>query len=192
MTSTPKQHTLFYRKNGDSTGGSPIPSSADSGTESPLGSFSPGFELDESLSRLSPNSFRRSISSNSTGLAALLNTYTGTALGKSSGSKVLNSALGGLNSSRASQSFSDWSTNALTKGINGLSIGNNSSSSLLSSPSDSDSSGVGRTPPNGLKRTPNDLPKSATLGAMPAYPWPSSNTSPNRLPVFERLSNGPL
>lgn len=62
ITSTPKQSALYYRKNGDSAGGSPIPSSADSGTESPIGSFSPGFELDESLSRLSPNSFRRSVS----------------------------------------------------------------------------------------------------------------------------------
>uniref|UniRef100_A0AC34R068 C3H1-type domain-containing protein n=1 Tax=Panagrolaimus sp. JU765 TaxID=591449 RepID=A0AC34R068_9BILA len=45
-----------------SDGESSAPSSTDSGSESPLGSFSPGLDYDDSLCRLSPNSFRRSLS----------------------------------------------------------------------------------------------------------------------------------
>jgi hypothetical protein len=55
-----QQQQYFVQKQLGSDGESPIPSSTDSGSESPLGSFSPG--LEESLCRLSPTSFRRSLS----------------------------------------------------------------------------------------------------------------------------------
>jgi len=53
---------LFTQRPVGSDGESPAPSSTDSGSESPLGSFSPGLEYDETLCRLSPNSFHRSLS----------------------------------------------------------------------------------------------------------------------------------
>uniref|UniRef100_A0A7E4ZQX2 C3H1-type domain-containing protein n=1 Tax=Panagrellus redivivus TaxID=6233 RepID=A0A7E4ZQX2_PANRE len=58
-----RQTSRFFPRPIGSDGESPVPSSTDSGSESPLGSFSPGLDqLDDSLARLSPTSFRRSLS----------------------------------------------------------------------------------------------------------------------------------
>uniref|UniRef100_A0AC34G657 C3H1-type domain-containing protein n=1 Tax=Panagrolaimus sp. ES5 TaxID=591445 RepID=A0AC34G657_9BILA len=64
QTPQQQQQQYFVQKQLGSDGESPIPSSTDSGSESPLGSFSPG--LEESLCRLSPTSFRRSLSTTTT------------------------------------------------------------------------------------------------------------------------------
>lgn len=138
--STPSQATGLGEMGG-STGDSPIPSSNDSGTESPICSFSPGSELDDPAFFFVRKQMEASQGKKSQTPTAPLN--------------LLPSS---LNSDFSSSSST--SSNVGTKSLNSPIIG-----------------------------SPPQIYSTPTIWSNGAVGTPT--TSAARLPVFERLSNGP-
>jgi butyrate response factor 1 len=124
-----QQQQFFVQKQLGSDGESPIPSSTtDSGSESPLGSFSPG--LEESLCRLSPTSFRRSLSQTTARWSPTTTNNSGAAVVGNNKSSI------GMIFSTNNGSNDPWNESPLINSLSSLSFGegnNNSNDSSNSS-----------------------------------------------------------
>jgi hypothetical protein len=222
----PAQHSLAaaestsLRRPCNSTGESPVPSSVDSGTESPLDvSFSPGLDLDENFaSRLSPSALRRSLDQavsggaifgNAKGLRSVTSTPSSIGFaGRGFGAAVTGTATASEGASvhiasaplSTSADNAKWSSGGtLTKGIASLTftpdvplyhtpIGQQQKSSSIAN-----DSGIGSIFSSGAN-SPGSPPGGILSGTPPQTSsscWSVPNGSIGRLPIFERLSNGP-
>jgi hypothetical protein len=176
LPQTPQQQQQYFvQKQLDSDGESPIPSSTDSGSESPLGSFSPG--LEDALCRLSPTSFRRSLSQTTTRwspTSGLLPTTTTNSSAAVAGTNVVgNNSIGGAGIIFNSPN-DPWNDSTLINSLSNLSFGNHHHHHQLTTPT-----------------TPIDNPwetSSTTTTTKTSSPAPPTAAAA-RLPVFERLSN---
>uniref|UniRef100_A0A914ZCV4 C3H1-type domain-containing protein n=1 Tax=Panagrolaimus superbus TaxID=310955 RepID=A0A914ZCV4_9BILA len=167
LPQTPQQQQYFVQKQLGSDGESPIPSSTDSGSESPLGSFSPG--LEESLCRLSPTSFRRSLSTTTTRWSPTSGISPATTISTTNSSaavtgNIVNIVGGGM----FNNANDPWKDSSLINSLSSLSFGDHHQQQHHHP----------HTP-----TTPIDNPWESTKSTNIISPAAA------RLPVFERLSN---
>lgn len=204
------------RKLCNSVGDSPVPSSIDSGTDSPLdSSFSPGLDYEDAFrSPLSPNALRRSLKA--AGGSASYGHLPGyrSAVGptpvpatRQSAATSFGAAVTGASATplstvagmSAPTLASDWANNSLSKGISALAFTPDAplqSAGPHTSPSSvANDSGIGSIFSSGANSP--GTPPGASIGGSP--PEMSASWTPTsaaaiggRLPIFERLSNGPL
>jgi hypothetical protein len=167
QTPQQQQQQYFVQKQLGSDGESPIPSSTDSGSESPLGSFSPG--LEDALCRLSPTSFRRSLSQ-TTPTSGLLPTTTNSSAAVA-GTNVVGNSIGGGAGIIFNSPNDPWNDSTLINSLSNISFGNHHHHQLT-------------TP-----TTPIDNPwETSSTTTKTCSPAPQAAAAA-RLPVFERLSN---